>query len=82
MDKIERILAETRKRTRAKDHWSKDGFMKCIGAMTERQHQQMTKECGDDIDKQNRWLRDHPQHLTASPKAHGMPKKKIIIPLS
>lgn len=73
---IEEILEEARKKTKPTDHETKDGFMRCVGAVTEKQHQEMIKECGSDIDKQNRWLRDHPQHLTASPRQHNLPKKK------
>lgn len=34
------------------------------------------RECGHDQDKQNRWLRDHPQWLTAPASELGVPPKR------
>lgn len=77
MDEVQKAIREARKHhQKASDFDSKDGGMRQVAAMSEKQFSEMIDECGNDKEKQDRYLRDHPENLTASAKEHGLPKRK------
>jgi len=81
-EKIKKAIAEARKKNKTSDFETDDGDMRCMAAMSEKKYQEMISKCGNDREKQDRFLRDNPEHLTASAREHKLPKKRKIIPLS
>ena len=74
-----RAAEEMRKETRMKASMThtKDGAWNCVASLPKTVHREMLEKCGNDPEKQNMFLRDHPQHLTQTPREAGLPGKTI-----
>lgn len=69
-----------RRETRPRDHHI--GSMKRIASMSEMEYLKMKSISQEDPDIEDRYLRDHPQHLVQPKKRIGLPKRKktFVVP--
>jgi len=82
-EKIKKAIHEARKKNKkASDFESDNGDARCVAAMSEEKYAEMIDKCGNDREKQDKFLRDNPEHLTASAREHKLSKKRTVIPLS
>lgn len=63
-------------RRHPKDSECITGGLRQIGALTNIDTVAMQKECGNDFERQQCWMRDHPEVLTVPVKEVNFPKKR------
>ena len=80
-ENVSRLMDTNERRQRASKRNARNvhefaGLAK-VAEMSPTQAMEMRDTCGDDSDKQSRWLRDHPECRTENCGAARLPKKRI-----